>query len=77
MIKVNTQALEQIKSQIFALKGNSVELCVNRGRKKFDTFVGVIDNAYPSVFTILANEKLQTFSYFDVLCGNVVLKNKK
>ena len=77
MIKFNSQALEQIKSQIFALKGNSVELCVNRGRKKFDTFVGIIDNAYPSVFTILANEKLQTFSYFDVLCGNVVLKDKK
>ena len=71
MIKVNTEALNTIKAQIVALKGNSVELCINRGRKKFDKVVGIIDNTYPSVFTILCNEKLQTFSYFDVLCGIV------
>lgn len=71
MIKVNTLALERIKAQIFSLKGNSVTLCVNRGRKKFDTIEGVIDNTYPSVFTIMSNNKVQTFSYFDVLCGTV------
>ena len=71
MIKVNTEALNKVKAQIFSLKGNMVKLCVNRGRKKFDTFEGVIDNAYPSVFTIMADNKLQTFSYFDVLCGTV------
>lgn len=75
MIKVNTEALNRIKSQIFSLKGNSVNLCVNRGRKKFDTFSCVISDAYPSVFTILADNKVQTFSYFDVLCGNVKINN--
>lgn len=77
MIKINTEALNTIKSQICELKGYYVEICVNRGRKKYDTIKGIIDNAYPSVFTIKANEKLQTFSYFDVLCGNVVLVNKE
>ncbi len=71
MIKVNTQALSNIKMQIMELKGKDVELCVNRGRKKYDTIMGKIDNAYPSVFTIISNNKLQTFSYFDVLCGTV------
>ena len=71
MIKVNTEALNKVKAQIFSLKGNMVKLCVNRGRKKYDTFEGVINNAYPSVFTIIADNKLQTFSYFDVLCGTV------
>ncbi len=71
MIKKDTQALSTIKAQIFSLKGKSCEFCINRGRKKFDTFTAVIDNAYPSVFTILYNEKIQTFSYFDVLCGTV------
>ena len=71
MIKVNTEALNKVKAQIFSLKGNSVKMCVNRGRKKFDIFEAVINNAYPSVFTIIANNKLQTFSYFDVLCGTV------
>ena len=77
MIKINTEALNTIKSQICELKGYYVEICINRRRKKFDTIKGIIDNAYPSVFTIKANEKLQTFSYFDVLCGNVVLVNKE
>ncbi len=71
MIKINTQALGNIKTQIMELKGKDVELCVNRGRKKFDTIQGKIESIYPSVFTIISNDKLQTFSYFDVLCGNV------
>ena len=73
MIKINTQALSVIKAQIIELKGKDVELCVNRGRKKFDMILGKIDNAYPSVFTIVSNDKLQTFSYFDVLCGTVTI----
>ena len=71
MIKVNTDALSLVKAQIFSLKGNNVELCVNRGRKKYDTLKGTIDCTYPSVFTFLSNQKLETFSYFDVLCGDV------
>ena len=71
MIKINTQALSDIKTQIMELKGKDVELCVNRGRKKYDTIMGKIDNTYPSIFTIVSNNKLQTFSYFDVLCGTV------
>lgn len=71
MIKINTQALSNIKAQIVELKGKDVELCVNRGRKRFDTIQGRIESIYPSVFTVISNDKLQTFSYFDVLCGNV------
>ena len=62
MIKINTQALGNIKTQIMELKGKDVELCVNRGRKKFDTIQGKIESIYPSVFTIISNDKLQTFS---------------
>ena len=43
MIKINTQALGNIKSQIMELKGKDVELCVNRGRKRFDTIQGRIE----------------------------------
>lgn len=71
MIKINTQALGNIKARIMELKGKDVELCINRGRKRFDTIQGRIESIYPSVFTIISNDKLQTFSYFDVLCGNV------
>ncbi len=76
MIRINTDALNKIKTQISSLKGNSVKLSVNRGRKRYDTIEGIVSDAYPSVFTIKADEKLQTFSYFDVLCGTVVFKDE-
>ena len=67
--------LSAVKAQILALKGRSVEMNINRGRKKFDTVSGIIKDVYPSVFTVLStqtNQPIQTFSYYDVLCGNVV-----
>lgn len=65
--------LDQVKSQIISLKGNKVEMNINRGRKKFDKLNGIIKDVYPSVFTVASPEnQIQTFSYYDVLCGNVV-----
>lgn len=64
-----------IKSKILALKGVRVEMNINRGRKKIESVSGVIKDVYPSVFTVAIKESrqaLQTFSYYDVLCGNVV-----
>ncbi|MBO5394637.1 MAG: Veg family protein [Clostridia bacterium] len=69
--------LDEIKSKILALKGSHVKMDVNRGRKKFDSFSGVIKDVYPSVFTVDCSgerQNIQTFSYYDVLCGNVVFK---
>ena len=70
--------LGEIKAKILALKGRTVEMNINRGRKKFDTVSGIIKDVYPSVFTVLSTQKnqpIQTFSYYDVLCGNVVFLN--
>ncbi len=67
--------LTEIKDKIKNLKGQSVTLSINRGRKKIDTVTATINDVYPSVFTIKVDEKLQTFSYFDVLCGDVVFDN--
>lgn len=68
--------LNDIKAKIIALKGSHVEMNINRGRKKFDSFSGIIQDVYPSVFTVISkegNQTIQTFSYYDVLCGNVVI----
>ena len=65
--------LEEVKQKILSLKGTCVEMNINRGRKKIDTVSGVIKDVYPSVFTVKVESSLQTFSYFDVLCGNVVI----
>lgn len=71
-MRANVNALSEIKQRIANLKGNSVNLSVNRGRKKIDKLQGFIENIYPSVFTFMTDEKArETFSYFDVLCGLV------
>ena len=67
--------LNEVKEKILALKGSHVEMNINRGRKKFDSFSGVVKDVYPSVFTVVSKDEkqtIQTFSYYDVLCGNVV-----
>ncbi len=71
-----TLGLDEVKQKISALKGVTVEMNINRGRKKIDTINGVIKDVYPSVFTVKLDGKaqcIQTFSYFDVLCGNVII----
>ena len=67
--------LDEIKSKITNLKGQNVNMKINRGRKKIESVQAVIKDVYPSVFTISTpDEKVQTFSYFDVMCGNVVFQ---
>jgi len=74
-LRANVNALNEIKERIANLKGNSINLSVNRGRKKIDKLQGFIENIYPSVFTFMTDSKArETFSYFDVLCGLVVLE---
>ena len=43
---------DEIKKKISALKGLSVKMDINRGRKKIETISAVIKDVYPSVFTI-------------------------
>lgn len=65
--------LNEVKEKIRNLKGQELTMSINRGRKKIDTVTATIKDIYPSVFTIkTTDEKLQTFSYFDVLCGDIV-----
>ena len=75
-MKANANALNEIKERIANLKGNELSFSVNRGRKKIDILKGVIENTYPSVFTIVTQNKArETFSHFDVLCGLVTFEN--
>lgn len=67
--------LDEIKMKITNLKGQNVQMSINRGRKKIESINATIKDVYPSVFTIKTSDnKLQTFSYFDVMCGNVVFE---
>lgn len=78
-MKRDLNALNNIKKRLSELKGNTLYFKINRGRKKIEDLTGSIENLYPSVFTIKTEETkpLQTFSYFDVLCGLVEFKEKE
>ncbi len=69
--------LDDIKVKIMNLKGQNIQMQINRGRRRIEQVRATIKDVYPSVFTIKTeDEKLQTFSYFDVLCGNIVLDDE-
>ena len=66
--------LNDIKQAVLSLKGEQVELYINRGRRKILKFEGVIDNVYNSVFTVkdkIVSTLTHTYSYSDILCGEV------
>ncbi len=73
----NNLTLNEIKQQIEEIKGKSVKMLVNRGRKKTEKLEGVIQNLYPSVFTVeikdLKGSNIVSYSYTEVLCGFVKL----
>lgn len=72
-------SLEDVKRKIKELKGISIFMEINRGRKKIDRFNAIIESIYPSVFTVkvdaINQQETQTFSYFDVMCGDVEIIN--
>ena len=44
--------LNEIKDKITSIKGKGIDITINRGRKKIDIYEGIIENIYPSVFTV-------------------------
>ena len=61
--------------------GNRVKIQLDRGRNKVDVQEGVIQQAYPSVFTVLVSDEdeehpdqLLSFSYTDVITKDVQLR---
>ena len=70
--------LADIKEQIASLKGQDIDLEVNIGRKRIKQFSGIIESVYPSVFTFVdINGNLKTYSYSDILCGDVKILNEE
>ncbi len=77
-MKTANGELTTVKEKIKNLKGIQIEMSINRGRKKIDIVNAIIKDVYPSVFTVKienANQALQTFSYFDILCGNIKINS--
>ena len=77
MRKVNLDINDIIK-EITQLKGQTVKMHVNKGRKRIEKYVGIIEHIYPSIFTIKLDDSNHqsylSYSYSEVLCGAVKIK---
>jgi len=71
--------LEKIKEEIDNLKGKYITMKVNEGRKRYINLKGVLEDTYKSVFVVRIESPksvdLKSYSYIDVLCGNVDIAN--
>ena len=78
-MKKMPDTVENIKQRIVALKGQEVNLYINRGRRKVSSYRARIEDAYTSVFTVkscsLDLDSISTSSYNDILCGDVKISN--
>ncbi len=65
--------------EIERLKGASISMEINKGRKKIEKYQGIIENVYPSIFTVNIGDGKNplSYSYTEVLCGDVVISEIK
>lgn len=69
-----SKTIEQIKD----MKGTSVKIKVNRGRNKIEEIEGIVENVYPSIFTVRnSGGELSSFSYSDILARNILFYRSK
>lgn len=68
--------IEDIKAHISSLQGQNIPLKINKGRNKIVSLTAIIDQVYPSMFVISPTSNVildrKSFSYSDVLCGDIV-----
>jgi len=72
----NKLTLTEVKTIINNLKGQNISLKINKGRNKIVSLTATIDHVYPSMFIITPTSEVdldrKSYSYNDVLCGDVV-----
>lgn len=75
MRKVNSNVSTVIE-EIEKLKGSNISMEINKGRRKIEKYQGIIENVYPSIFTVNIGEGKSplSYSYTEVLCGDVKIE---
>ena len=75
-MKRKPNTVENIKQKILELKGKEVDFHINRGRRKVSNYRARIEDVYSSVFTAKGTDATYTYSYNDILCGEVKISNE-
>ncbi len=77
MIKQKSD-ISAVKKTISDYFKKQVDVTVNMGRNKIVRFCGELSGVYPALFTVSPNDKnflgKTSYSYAEVLCGNVKIK---
>ncbi len=73
--------INRVRASVYQQCGRKVMIQLDRGRNKVDIQEGVIQGAYPSVFTILVKDEnennppqLLSFSYSDIITRDIRMK---
>lgn len=73
--------INKVRASVYQQCGSKVMLQLDRGRNKYEIQEGVIQDAYPSVFTILVKDEneenppqLLSFSYTDIITRDIRMK---
>ena len=72
--------ISKVRASVHQQCGNRVKIQLDRGRNKVDIQEGVIQKAYPSVFTIRVDDEqdnapqLLSFSYTDIITKDIRMK---
>lgn len=73
--------INKVRASVHQQCGSKVMIQLDRGRNKIDVQEGVIQDAYPSVFTILVKNQnednppqLLSFSYTDIITRDIRMK---
>ncbi len=63
-----------IKEEIKSHLNENVEIKVYGMRNKTSSYKGIINKTYPNIFTILTDNNEKSFSYNDVITGDIKIK---
>lgn len=74
------QVLDKIRASVRLQLGSKVQILQEEGRHRLNVSEGVLQNAYPCVFTVLVkghdpeDEKLLSFNYSDIVTKSIRMK---
>ena len=73
--------IKKVRASVHQQCGSRVKIQLDRGRNKVDIQEGVIQQAYPSVFTVLVDDdkdqnppQLLSFTYKDIITKDIRMK---
>ena len=73
-----TKNIKDVKQMVRACAEQRVAVKVNLGRNKSVSYCGILSGIYPALFTVKPDDEdflgKTSYSYSDVLCGNVKIK---